>query len=187
MRQREILSLRSQLHQVRGVHRRRRLLEDLSSGLYEKHINLVYPQLEELILAFSGRQLMWCVNCGPTQEGWCDFQENARCNGRPICDENDENCEETTTLRPSVCDNIPCPPTGIEDYPEGACEHCWCKCVNGRQLHVDKKYCSCMFQKAYPEKIAARKRSSSTIRTAENAIGTLTIPLAKNEEKSFEF
>ena len=52
---------------------------------------------------------LYCISAGkqelydPTHE-WCDHPERVDCGNRPICDENDENCndpdEKTTTPKP---------------------------------------------------------------------------------------
>ena len=42
----------------------------------------------------------------------CDYPDRVDCGDRPVCDDNDENCEEwhltTTTPKSSPCDGINC-------------------------------------------------------------------------------
>ena len=39
---------------------------------------------------------------------WCNYPNKVDCGDRPICDENDENCDEGTTSKPD--------PTGNPDF-----------------------------------------------------------------------
>ena len=52
----------------------------------------------------------------------CDYPDRVDCGDRPVCDDNDENCEDhhltTTTPKPSPCDDIECD-HGDDFYPEG--------------------------------------------------------------------
>ena len=52
----------------------------------------------------------------------CDYPDRVDCGDRPVCDDNDENCEDhhltTTTKKPSPCDGIECD-HGDDFYPEG--------------------------------------------------------------------
>jgi len=78
---------------------------------------------------------------------WCDWPERVDCGNRPICDENDENCNTpptagTTTPRPTGPTTTPRPDRcaqygsctmdqdGLGPYKaEGPCEQCFCQCV----------------------------------------------------------
>ena len=52
----------------------------------------------------------------------CDYPDRVDCGDRPVCDDNDENCEEwhltTTTKKVTPCDGIDCD-HGDDFYPEG--------------------------------------------------------------------
>merc|ERR1712179_180565 len=78
---------------------------------------------------------------------WCDHPERVDCGNRPICDENDENCVEgttvptiptdptapTTTTKADRCAAYgPCQmsPDSLGPYKaEGPCDQCFCQCV----------------------------------------------------------
>merc|ERR1711884_540402 len=63
---------------------------------------------------------------------YCDFPENVECGDRPLCDENDANCEEhhVTTYAPLVPCPVDCPPdlVNVELEP---CSSEYCTCTNG--------------------------------------------------------
>jgi len=80
---------------------------------------------------------------------WCDWPERVNCGNRPICDQNDENCNTptgptvptgpttppgpTTTKGPDKCAPYnPCTMDADGKGPyhaEGPCEQCFCQCV----------------------------------------------------------
>jgi len=76
---------------------------------------------------------------------WCDWPERVDCGNRPICDENDENCNTpdptattkppgpTTSAKPDRCAVYgPCTMDQDGQGPykaEGPCEQCFCQCV----------------------------------------------------------
>jgi len=69
----------------------------------------------------------------------CDYPDRVDCGDRPVCDDNDENCEDhhltTTTPKPSPCDDIECD-HGDDFYPEGTCKPCFCQCHDGVQDEI---------------------------------------------------
>merc|ERR1711973_899227 len=83
--------------------------------------------------SINGEQLLWFQD-----EMACDYPSRVECGDRPLCDKNDENCEEhhITTPAPTVCDGIACD-HGDDFYPEGECEPCFCRCVGGAHF----EYC----------------------------------------------
>ena len=53
------------------------------------------------IIAVNGKQ-----ECFDEVNIWCDWPERVNCGNRPICDENDENCNEVGSLYPLVQSKI---------------------------------------------------------------------------------
>ena len=90
---------------------------------------------------------------------YCDFPENVECGDRPLCDENDANCEEresaelpndshksdsivsdhVTTYAPLVPCPVDCPPdlVNVELEP---CSSEYCTCTNGIGYLVVRKH-----------------------------------------------
>ncbi len=82
----------------------------------------------------TGEQELWCEECDDGN-GWCDYPENVDCGDRPICDENDENCEMQPTEAPTPCDEVPCGDS--TEYIElGPCEECYCECSGGNVYYL---------------------------------------------------
>ena len=64
---------------------------------------------------------------------WCDWPEAVECGDRPVCDINDENCDEvkTPTNAPKgTCESLGhCSSKDEGDLkPLGPCESCFCQC-----------------------------------------------------------
>jgi len=78
-------------------------------------------------MSLNGQQLLYRPS-----DNQCDWPDRVECEDRPVCDKNDENCEEhhITTPAPTVCDGIACD-HGDGFYPEGECAECYCRCVGG--------------------------------------------------------
>ena len=76
-------------------------------------------------ISANGLQLLYRES-----DNQCDWPDRVECANRPVCDENDANCDENhiTTKPPTVCDKIPCD-HGDGYYPEGPCTQCFCRCV----------------------------------------------------------
>jgi len=83
----------------------------------------------------AGQQLLY----DPAHE-WCNWPDSVDCGLRPICDKNDENCNNqptlppTTTAPPNLCDEFGS--CSLSDNgalrPQGVCDHCFCECSSGR-------------------------------------------------------
>jgi len=79
--------------------------------------------------------------CFDEFNSWCDWPERVDCGNRPICDENDENCNTpttkvvptgpTTTPKEDNCAKYgTCVSDGFGPYhSEGPCEQCYCQCI----------------------------------------------------------
>lgn len=61
---------------------------------------------------------------------YCDFPENVECGSRPVCDENDDNCEVKPTAAPSDCPADACS-HGDGLFGLAPCNACYCNCVGG--------------------------------------------------------
>ena len=58
---------------------------------------------------------------------WCDHPERVDCGERPICDENDENCNEVTTRGPTEKPDFECPsPEGYFADPKNCIKYYHC-------------------------------------------------------------
>jgi len=70
------------------------------------------------------------------QNKWSDFPDRVNCNGRPICDDCDENCHNqeptattTTTSNPGECSELCSSDWG--DFDIECCSNIFCKCEAG--------------------------------------------------------
>ena len=62
----------------------------------------------------------------------CDDCFTVDCGDRPVCDANDQNCDDD--------EGFVCPePTGLWEDPESCCH--WYQCEEGRAFHMDCPYC----------------------------------------------
>ena len=71
----------------------------------------------------------------------CDFRENVKCDGRPICDECNNNCEPTPTVAPDCTDpdqKIDCSEAGAGWHPDAFnCRRYWhCLKENSEPEHL---------------------------------------------------
>ena len=77
----------------------------------------------------NGQPMMWDLH----YDG-CNFAEYTDCGDRPVCDANDQNCDDD--------EGFVCPePTGLWEDPESCCH--WYQCEEGRAFHMDCPYCKC--------------------------------------------
>jgi len=65
---------------------------------------------------------------------WCDFPDRVHCDGRPICDDCDDNCypqpsPATTTEPVGECSELCVEDWG--DFEVGCCSNVFCKCQGG--------------------------------------------------------
>lgn len=105
--------------------------------------------------------------CYDKKETWCDWPERVNCCNRPICDKNDEKCNENN----EDCVEAPTTPTttapndkcskhggctmnqdGMGPYKtEGPCERCFCQCVAAGYYIEEKCGPGLVFNKAYEQ------------------------------------
>ena len=65
----------------------------LQFGLYYLNIELNVYFILNSIFVVNGKQ-----ECFDEVNIWCDWPERVNCGNRPICDENDENCNEVKSF-----------------------------------------------------------------------------------------